>query len=355
MTVYKNITVYFKATDKFNNEKIQSYTVTNICLAKPEISISDTKLTNKSITVIAVFDPGSITNEYSLNGSSWTEYTQALTISANTTVYFRSVKGSETAESSVVINNIDKDKPVVSIEKSTTDPTNADVIVTLSATDTNGIKSIQYSIDKQNWTTGSKITFTENKQVYIKVTDNAGNIYEETVTVNNIDKEAPKLTVSGNATKFTNQDVTLSASASDGKIEYFDNGRWIEGNTLTVSENGTYSFRATDEVGNVAIQEVIVDKIDKIAPTLEISGNPQEWTNQDVVLKATASDGKIEYLVNGKWSTGNTLTVTENVEYQFRVTDEAGNTVSTNITVDKIDRFIPIVSCRIEIQNNVLC
>ena len=590
VTVYQNCTVYFKVTDKFNNEQNKSYTVTNIQLAAPEISVSNTKLTNQSITVSAVFDPGAITNEYSLNGSSWTTYTKALTISANTTVYFRSVKGSETAESSVVINNIDKDKPAVSITPSTTDPTREDVVVTISATDTNGIKSIQYSIDKQNWTTGSKITFTENKQVYIKVTDNAGNIYEETVTVNNIDKEAPKLTVSGNATKFTNQDVTLSASASDGKIEYFDNGRWIEGNTLTVSENGTYSFRATDEVGNVttqeivvdkidkappvlavsgnpdkmtnqdvilsasasdlqnstiyykkstdtdfrkytgnitvkenctyifyaeddffnksaetavivdkidkiapetplvsanitamtnqnvtvsaefaddvvikeysfdnsnwqkytagaviknntmvyfrgfdeagnvssasyevtnidkaapeltvsgnatkftnqdvilsasasdgkieyfdngrwiegntltvsengtfsfratdevgnvAIQEVIVDKIDKIAPTLEISGNPQEWTNQDVVLKATASDGKIEYLVNGKWSTGNTLTVTENGEYQFRVTDEAGNTVSRNIIVDKIDRFIPIVSCRIEIQNNV--
>ena len=48
-------------------------------------------------------------------------------------------------------------------------------------------------------------------------------------------------------------------------MEYFNGENWVAGDKLTVSENGTYQFRATDLVGNVTTQTVIVDKIDKVA------------------------------------------------------------------------------------------
>ena len=101
--------------------------------------------------------------------------------------------------------------------------------------------------------------------------------------------------ISGNTTEWTNKDVILNASVSDGTVEYFNGTEWVASNRLTVTENGTYQFRVTDAAGNVTEKSVVVDKIDKVAPTLDISGNATEWTNQDVVLTAAVSDGTVEY------------------------------------------------------------
>ena len=78
----------------------------------------------------------------------------------------------------------------------------------------------------------------------------------------------------------------------------------LSGAEQIVSANGTYKFRVTDAAGNVTEKSVTVDKIDKVAPTLEISGNATAWTNQDVTLKATVSDGTVEFYNGTKWISG---------------------------------------------------
>ena len=79
----------------------------------------------------------------------------------------------------------------------------------------------------------------------------------------------------------------MIAAISDGTVEYFNGSEWVAGNSLTITENGTYQFRVTDAAGNVTEKSVVVDKIDKVAPTLDISGNTTEWTNKNVILTAT--------------------------------------------------------------------
>ncbi|MBE6377772.1 MAG: hypothetical protein E7051_03010 [Lentisphaerae bacterium] len=165
-----------------------------------------------------------------------------------------------------------------------------------------------------------------------------------TLTIKTPDITPPTLTITGNATTPTNQDVVLKISANENcTILYnIDNGEWqTYSDGITVIANGTVNIKATDEAGNVTEKSVVVDMIDKIAPTLEISGNATEPTNQDVVLTATASDGTVEYFANGKWNSGNSLTVAENGTYQFRVTDAAGNVTEKSVTVDMIDKVVP--------------
>jgi len=229
--------------------------------------------------------------------------------------------------------------PTLTINGNATALTNKDVVLKISA---NENCTILYNINNGEWQTYSDgITVTANGTVNIKATDEAGNVTEKSVVVDMIDKVAPTLEISGNAEVATNQDVVLTATASDGIVEYWDGAEWIEGNSITATENGTYQFRVTDEAGNVTEKSVVVDQIDKIAPTLEISGNAEVATNQDVILTATASDGTVEYFANGKWNSGNSLTVAENGTYQFRVTDAAGNVTEKSVVVDQIDKVAP--------------
>ncbi|MBR2508921.1 MAG: pre-peptidase C-terminal domain-containing protein, partial [Lentisphaeria bacterium] len=335
VTLTQNGVYYFKAS---KNELDSNYTtleVSNIDSAAPTLEITGnaTEWTNKDVVLTAVVSDGVV--EYFANGK-WTTGNR-LTVSENGTYQFRVTdEAGNVTEKSVVVDKIDKVSPTLEVTGNAETLTNKDVVLTATASD----GKIEY-FNGKNWVTGSILTATENGTYQFRVTDLAGNVTEKSVIVDKIDKVASTLDVTGNATEWTNKDVILTAVVSDGVVEYFNGKNWIAGSTLTATENGTYQFRVTDEAGNVTEKEIVVDKIDKVAPTLEITGNATAWTNKDVVLTATASDGKIEYFNGKNWVTGSTLTVSENGTYQFRVTDEAGNVTEKEIVVDKIDKVSP--------------
>ena len=225
---------------------------------------------------------------------------------------------------------------------STLAPTNQNVTITVTYSEDSTVK--QYKIGNgawQNYT--SAFTVSSNNTIYFRAEDAAGNESTSNLVISNIDKVAPTLKISGNPTSWTNQNVSLTATANeDGTIEFYNGSKWVTGNSQTVSTNGTYKFRVTDLAGNVTEKSVTVDKIDKVAPTLEIAGNVTNWTNKDVSLTATANeDGTIEFYNGSKWVTGNSQTVSTNGTYKFRVTDLAGNVTEKSVTVDKIDKVAP--------------
>ena len=271
------------------------------------------------------------------NGTDWVAGNK-LVVSENGTYKFRvtDLAGNVT-EKEIIVDKIDKVAPTMEISGNAADWTNKDVVLTAAANES-GV--VEY-FNGTDWVAGNKLVVSENGTYKFRVTDLAGNVAEQSVVVDKIDKVAPIMEISGNAADWTNKDVVLSATVSDGVVEYFANGDWVAGDKLTVSENGTYQFRVTDLAGNVTTQEIVVDKIDKVAPTMEISGNATAWTNKDVVLSATVSDGVVEYFNGTDWVAGDTITATDNGTYKFRVTDLAGNVTEKEIIVDKIDKVAP--------------
>ena len=90
---------------------------------------------------------------------------------------------------------------------------------------------------------------------YVK--DNAGNTSVQTITISNIDKVAPVISLSQTPTAWTNGNVTVNATITETgsgihtrkwasgnqSASYFaNNGTTITTNSFVVTTNGTYTF-----------------------------------------------------------------------------------------------------------------
>ncbi|MCQ2378355.1 MAG: hypothetical protein MJ016_03970, partial [Victivallaceae bacterium] len=223
----------------------------------------------------------------------------------------------------------------------------------------------KYSIDgKKTWLdyTGA-LSFTQNVSVFFYAADNAGNQKTKSVDVTKVDSVVPTITVSGNPTAWTKNDVVLTVTSDDNlsgvKVqEYsFDQKKWTKvtgstaSGTLTVSGNTIVYFRAFDNAGNQSeIVKTEVKKIDKDLPAVTVKGNPEDWVSKaelTAVFTGTPSGiAEKKYTLDGKtWKTYTTdVVVTQNGTVSFRVTNYAGSTATTSVSVTKVDSVAPTIS-----------
>ena len=173
--------------------------------------------------------------------------------------------------------------------------------------------------------------------------------------VSNIDNNPPeKPTVSANITTNTTGCVLVSATFSKDSIikEYSINGEEWRPYTESIkfTENGTVSFRGTDEAGNVSeITSSEVSNIDKIAPVNpEVFADVTTPTNGDVTVTAKFSGDSVkkEYSLDGgeTWEnyTEGGVIIIINSTVNFRSIDEAGNvSEATSYVVSNIDKVAP--------------
>jgi len=179
------------------------------------------------------------------------------------------------------------------------------------------------------------------------------------------DTRAPKLlNVTGNPTEWTNEDVTLTANATDeiysavsgiASYSFATNDSTFTAqteNTKTISSNGTYYVRVRDNAGNTSTSITVkVDKIDKASPTKpNVSGLPTSRVKDDIVLTIDSTDalsGINAYSISTEsgvynWQTENTKAISENGTYYVCSKDNAGNISSeTIVNVNKIDKTKP--------------
>ncbi len=196
----------------------------------------------------------------------------------------------------------------------------------------------------------------QDKWVAVQLDDTKTVPSSEPVDVE-VDKDAPVITISGNATAWTKDDVTLTVSAVDSKdgkdgvgvATYNWGDGWSSVTTLKVSENKTYTVSVKDRVGNVAQESVVVDKIDKTAPEItNVQVDPDEWSNKvsyEVIAKDSESGVKSYKMDDGAWQDSNKFDVTDNKEHNFFAVDNAGNeSKSVAATATKYDNKKPVVN-----------
>ena len=189
---------------------------------------------------------------------------------------------------------------------------------------------------RQNYNKSFEIS--ENGTYVIESEDFSGNITSKSITVSNIDKNAPTIDVSGVPTKWVNS-ATLTVSAADdlsGITQIIlPNGSAISGNSANyvVKENGNYTFRARDAAGNETVKTVNVSLIDN---TINDITNVNGTTT---IIDKNTSKRRMEFSYSGIVDSqsgfkGYSYVIDKNPN---TIPDNVVDTTSTKITQDITD------------------
>lgn len=319
--------------------------------------------------------------EYSFDKKIWTSVTptKTLTIEKEYTkegsypIYVKDEVGN-IKEYLIVTEKLDQTSPERNIEPINNHET---YILKITMEDTkSGMDS--YQITESQETPSEWISYTgmiekeidKNGTYYIWSKDKTGNISCESYSIEKIDKESPKITLSNDLTSWgitdtihihlTDDFIGLSGYQVTTSEEEPTNFITIE-NTLEttidyeVTENGTYYVYAKDAYNHISHEKIIIDKVDNKAPVINSITNSSngEWTNQNVSIVIDGQDNEtsiskyqIKYSkTNNLWTdlTDNTNLFTEdlNETVYYRIIDKAGNISEEKSTVIKIDKTKP--------------
>lgn len=186
----ENVDEYIDVYDLAGNKSTIPVKISNIDTneIQARVEYSETKLTNKSVTVEIM------TNKEIKEIEGWTlsqdkmKLTKEYMENADETVKLQDFVGNE-REIKISVQNIDMVSPKVNVSYSTLKLTNDDVIVT--------IISDEQVQELNGWTISEdgkmlKRIYSENNQEVLKIYDLAGNEIEVEISVNNIQKDNTK-------------------------------------------------------------------------------------------------------------------------------------------------------------------
>lgn len=246
---------------------------------------------------------------------------------------FRDLVGNQTIVP-ITVTWIDREAPKAEVTYKPSTSTNDKVEVTINFNEKTILECHDFDI-KQNSDTSYTFTVTENINHNLVFKDEAGNVGTTNIVVDWIDNKIPHLDVKYSTKEITNQNVTVQLLTEDKNITITNNKC---SDTIIFEENGTFTFEYIDEEGNKGKTEVIVDWIDKVAPTATIEYSIKDFTYQNVTAVLTPSEEVVITNNDGK----NTYTFTENDSFTFEFVDKAGNKGTITATVDWIDKTAPI-------------
>ena len=183
-------------------------------------------------------------------------------------------------------------------------------------------------------------TYSENKSETIGVTDIAGNITSQQISINYIDKTTPKATVSYSTQNPTNQNVTVTITV-DKEIQEVEGWELDESKKILTKEytqNGGENVTIKDLAGNETEAVVQVYNIDRTAPEATVDYSTTQETNENVVAIITINEA---IQVPSGWilDEENGLIYKEydaNTEETVIIKDLAGNETEVEIIINNI-------------------
>ncbi len=354
----------FAVLDRAGNTNNQTVYITKIDKVLPLLSITGNPIAWQNINATL-----NISASDALSGLHDITLPSGLSISANQLSHVITKNGLykfivrdkalNVVSQSILVTRVDKDLPTVTDSGNPLAWQQADVFITVSATDNagSGIKRVRRI--NGSWNTTDNISFTvKNNGAYTcLIEDNVGNVRWYTVTVNRIDKISPTGIITGNINNWTNQPILLTCLADDplsgvSRIKIPD-GSWVTGDQATylVTVNGQYAFLIEDNVSNTAEVKVVIDKLHYLKPGTPNIYCATGWQkNYTVRLKTELPDPsgnfwRLEYKINaGGWQLYTTTLnyTTEGVYTLYaRTVDLAGNSSSENSVLIQVDHTPP--------------
>lgn len=305
---------------------------------RAEINYNIARPTNKEVIaeLINPIRPITVTNNDGKTTYTFTE-------NGEFTFEFVDEEG-RTGSTTARVDWIDKTPPQANVNFSTTEPTNQDVVATITFDKENvTILSKDIQIAENPVDKSKTITFEENASYELEFADELGNVGTKTIAVDWIDKEPPTAELLYSTTHLTDEPVTVTLEPSEEITVLNNNGEM----TYTFTENGEFTFEFVDRVGNHGTAKAMVNWISEM-PEYTVTYSTTEWTNQDVVVTLEMEEGYKIVSNNGI----NTYTFTENGENNFEYIDANGNRGVIPVRVDWIDKEAPTASVEYNITAN---
>ena len=237
---------------------------------KATISYDRNDITNQDVTATITFDKENVTI---LNNDGKNTYT----FTENGSFEFDFIgPAGNTGKAVAEVTWIDKTPPAATVTYDIHDITNQDVTATVTF-DEGGVTIVDEAGNKLE--NGDTHVFTENGTHTFYYVGPLGNRGTAVATVDWIDKIAPTAEVEYSTTEPTNGDVIATLTNASEEITIINNDG---SNTYTFTENGEFTFKFIDKVGNEGTAKAQVDWIKKDQET------PVEYRLGDI-----NKDGKI--------------------------------------------------------------
>lgn len=255
----------------------------------------------------------------------------------------------------VVNFTIDRTDPTAEISYSTTELTNKDVHVTLTASEEVEVLNAGTWDPKEGYATKFKKAYNVNKTQTVTIKDRAGNSSVVEVIVNNIDRTSPQVVeIKQQYEDKQNGRIKVTIITSEEifgeNIDVGNNRGWRK---VSETEYYTYYYQTkdvtlnfTDKAGNPGTYSFTVDKT---APTVVLKKYTKDNKGQVVEpgyhkfsLVAYVEDSDVASIkLNGENYIPGTE-ISERKDYVLEVKDKTGNPTVINFTIDKDHPIIEI-------------
>lgn len=357
LTADENAEYVVTATDEAGNVGTRTISVTNIDKTAPEatVSVANTWARENVITVDAS-DAESGIESVTIGSLTVAEedgvYTAVATENTDYPIVIKDKAGNEITDTAHVAF-VDRDNPTIAVSADNlTDPAQQ-VTLTFNASDaTSDVASIV--VNGVDVTGQSTYAVEANGTYMFTVTDLAGNTTtSDPIVVENIDRTAPVITIEGNPQDWTNSDASIVIKTNEISDIYIDSTLAVSGTTevgRAFFVNGTYEIRAVDRAGNESVIDLVINRIDKVNPVLSDLTTVTEWTKTgEITFKATDADSGIKEVTCSGTAVSATdgvykIPVAQNGTYTIVITDNAGNSITRDVVIDKIDLTAPTLS-----------
>lgn len=308
-----------------------------------KLSADNTKWTNGNVK-ISIDVTNKDKDDYSIyiNGD---KIDNTMTAYQNGTYKFKVLdKFGNVSEKSISIKNIDKTGPTISVAYKDS-YTNKDLVVNITALDSlSGLVSVKAvgKSGKEYKIEDNQIVLSKNDTVKITAVDKVGNKTVKTYKFDNIDKVAPKLSISYSDKKSSKNVKVKFNVEEENSYTVYVNGKKIKGTVFYASKNGKYSVIVRDAAGNKVEKTFNIQNIDKKGPKVSIKYD-DTLTDKPIEVTYEVSDelGIASVTLDGKKVSGGKFTIKKNGIYTFRVTDKAGNVFSQTLNIKNIDTMPP--------------
>ena len=309
----ENVTIEWEAgtPDTYSN---YCTTVVAATVARPVITVAENPFMFSTTATITCETEGAAI-KYSFDGENWNDYTEALTITATTTIYAKAVKDEDESEVASVTATKNLAVPTVAIDA--TGITNTNVYDgteagSLSASVTYNDEAIEGAV--VTWSSSDEAVATINENGVVTLVDEGSVTFTATyegnedykektatyvMTVINIDPNAPgtennPYTVAqaidyigtlGSATSATEVYVSGIISQVDGyNSKYSSITYWISDNGSTEDQMEVYSGKGLESAGFSSVNDLQVGDVVTVKGYVKMYNSIPEFDKNNVLV-----------------------------------------------------------------------